>query len=160
MTGLEGAIAGAIVGFSLPLPSFPPRATARAERRVSPFALFLVVPLFTFFNGGVVLDFVPADPQARSVAIGIAMALIVGKPLGLLAGTLLALRLGIGTLPKGASMRDVIGVALLSGVGFTMSLFIIGAAFDATPIAATAKLAVVGSSAVAALLGLIAFKSR
>ena len=106
------------------------------------------------------LDFFPADPQAWSVAIGIAMALIVGKPLGLLAGTLLALRLGIGTLPPGTSMRDVIGVALLSGVGFTMSLFIIGAAFDATPIAATAKLAVVGSSAVAALLGLIAFKSR
>ena len=133
LTGLEGAIAGAIVGFSLPLSSFPPRATARAERRVSP---------------------------AWSVAIGIAIALIVGKPLGILGGTLLALRLGIGTLPPGTSMRDVIRVSLLAGVGFTMSLFIVGAAFDATPIAATAKLAVVSSSAFAALLGIIAFKMR
>ena len=94
------------------------------------------------------------------MAIGIAMALIVGKPLGILAGTLLALRLGIGTLPHGTSMRDAIGVALLAGIGFTMSLFIIGADFDVTPIARTAKLAVVSSSAVAALLGLIAFKIR
>ena len=158
LTGLEGAIAGAIVGFSLPLSSFPPRATARAERRVSPFALFFVVPIFTFFNGGVMLDFFPADPQAWSVAIGIAMALIVGKPLGLLAGTLLALRLGIGTLPPGTSMRDVIGVALLSGVGFTMSLFIVDATFHATPITATAKLAVVGSAAAAAFLGIVALR--
>ena len=57
-------------------------------------------------------------------------------------------------------MRDAIGVALLAGIGFTMSLFIIGADFDVTPIARTAKLAVVSSSAVAALLGLIAFKIR
>lgn len=160
LSGVEGAIAGAIVGFSLPLSSLPSKTVAAAERRISPFALLLVVPLFTFFNGGVVLDFVPADPQARSVAIGIAMALIVGKPLGILAGTLLALRLGIGTLPHGTSMRDAIGVALLAGIGFTMSLFIIGADFDVTPIARTAKLAVVSSSAVAALLGLIAFKIR
>ena len=160
LTGLEGAIAGAIVGFSLPLSSFPPRATARAVRRVSPFALFFVVPIFTFFNGGVMLDFVPADPQAWSVAVGIAIALIVGKPLGILGGTLLALRLRIGTLPPDTSMRDVFGVSLLAGVGFTMSLFIVGAAFDATPIAATAKLAVVSSSASAAFLGIIAFKMR
>jgi NhaA family Na+:H+ antiporter len=86
--------------------------------------------------------------------------LIVGKPLGILGGTLLALRLGIGTLPPGTSMRDVIRVSLLAGVGFTMSLFIVGAAFDATPIAAMAKLAVVSSSAFAALLGIIAFKMR
>ena len=77
ITGLEGAVAGAIVGFSLPLSAFPPKAAARAERRISPFALFFVVPLFTFFNGGVVLDFVSADPQAWSVAIGISIALIV-----------------------------------------------------------------------------------
>ncbi|MDP7152116.1 MAG: Na+/H+ antiporter NhaA [Paracoccaceae bacterium] len=160
LTGLEGAIAGAIVGFSLPLSSFPPRATARAVRRVSPVALFCVVPIFTFFNGGVMMDFAPADPQAWSVAIGVAIALIVGKPLGIFGGTLLALRLGIGTLPPGTSMRDVIRVSLLAGVGFTMSLFIVGAAFDATPIAATAKLAVVSSSAFAALLGIIAFKMR
>lgn len=160
MTGIEGAIAGAIVGFSLPLSSFPSKAAEGTERRISPFALFFVVPIFTFFNGGVVLDFVPADSQARSVAIGIMIALIVGKPLGILSGTLLALRLRIGTLPPDLSMRDVLGVALLAGVGFTMSLFIVGAAFDATSIAATAKLAVVSSSVVAALLGMIAFKIR
>ena len=160
MTGLEGAVAGAIVGFSLPLSSFPSKAAARAERRISPFALFFVVPVFTFFNGGIVLDFVPADPQAWSVAIGIAIALIVGKPLGILGGTLLALRLRIGTLPPDTSLRDLFGVALLAGVGFTMSLFIVGAAFDAAPIAATAKLAVVSSSAIAALLGILSFNLR
>lgn len=160
MTGLEGAVAGAIVGFSLPLSSFPSKAAARAEQRISPFALFFVVPVFTFFNGGIVLDFVPADPQAWSVAIGIAIALIVGKPLGILGGTLLALRLRIGTLPPDTSLRDLFGVALLAGVGFTMSLFIVGAAFDAAPIAATAKLAVVSSSAIAALLGILSFNLR
>ena len=92
-----------------------------------------------------------------SLLLLIGLGFIFFQPL---AGTLLALRLGIGTLPPGTSMRDFTRVALLAGVGFTMSLFIVGAAFDATPIAATAKLAVAGSSAVAALLGIIALKIR
>ncbi|MEX5565438.1 Na+/H+ antiporter NhaA [Pseudophaeobacter sp. 1A16562] len=160
MAGIEGAIAGAIVGFTLALSSFPSKATEGTERRVSPFALLFVVPIFTFFNGGVVLDFVPADQQAWSVAIGIAIALIFGKPLGILGGTLLALSLRIGALPPDTSMRDVPAIALLAGVGFTMSLFIVGAAFDATPVAATVKLAVVSSSAIAVVLGTLALKLR
>ena len=104
------------------------------------------------------MDFAPADPQSWSVVISIAIALIVSKPLGILGGTLRALLLRTGTLLPDTSMREVFGVSLLAGFGFTMSLFIVDTTFHATPITATAKLAVVGSAAAAAFLGIVALR--
>ncbi len=158
--GLEGALAGAIVGLSLPLSSFPPKVASRTERRISPVALFFVVPVFAFFNGGVALDFAPADPQAGSVALGIAAAMVIGKPAGILVGTFVVLRLGIGSLPRGTTRRDLLTVALLSGIGFTMSLFIVGAAFNASPLADTAKLTVIAASTIAAVLAFVLVSIR
>lgn len=158
--GLEGALAGAIVGLSLPLSSFPPRVASQTERRISPLALFFVVPVFAFFNGGVALDFAPADPQAGSVALGIAAAMVIGKPAGILAGTFVAVRLGIGSLPRGTTRQDLLTVALLSGIGFTMSLFIVGAAFNASPLADTAKLTVIAASTVAAVFAFVLITIR
>lgn len=154
-SGLEGAIAGAIIGLALPLGAFP---ADRAERRLAPVALFIVVPSFAFFNAGIPLNVVYADWYADPIAYGIVLALILGKPIGIMTGTYGAIWLRVGSLPAGVNWKDTANAALFAGIGFTMSLFIVTASFDDPDRADTAKLAVlVGSAASAflAVLGLI-----
>lgn len=155
-TGLEGAAAGAVVGLSLPLSSFQPHTVTSTMRRISPIALFFVVPMFAFFNGGVPLDLAQPALAIEPIALGIGAALVLGKPLGVLLGTLLAVRLGIGSLPAMVTARDIALAALLAGVGFTMSLFIVTAAFHDPLLADTSKLAVLAGSALSAVIALIA----
>ncbi|MBA5775531.1 Na+/H+ antiporter NhaA [Stappia sp. F7233] len=154
-TGLEGAVAGAVVGLSLPLSAFPAHSASHTERRISPVALFFVVPVFAFFNGGVPLEFAHPALATDSVALGIAAALVFGKPAGVLAGTLLAVRLGFGSLPAGVTARDIAATALLAGLGFTMSLFIVTIAFHDPLLTDTAKLAVLAGSGLSAVIALI-----
>ncbi len=159
-SGLEGAIAGAITGLALPTGAFP---ADRAERRLAPLSLFVVVPAFAFFNAGIPLNGVHADWYADPIAYGIILALIIGKPIGIMTGTYGAVLLRIGSLPAGANGKDAVSAALFAGVGFTMSLFIVTASFDDPARADAAKLAVlVGSAASAflAVLGLVVANRR
>lgn len=158
-TGLEGAVAGVVVGLSLPLTAFPPHTASRAERRLSPVAFFVVVPIFAFFNGGVQMNFSFSNLAAEPIALGIVIALMIGKPAGVLAGTLLALRLRFGSLPDGATLRDIAGASLLAGIGFTMSLFIVTVAFEQPIVAETAKLAVLAGSAMSAIFALFVLRA-
>lgn len=155
-SGLEGAIAGAIVGLALPLSTFKRNATEQVERRIAPFALFVVVPIFAFFNAGVPLTFELSGWVADTVAGGIVLGLVIGKPLGVAVGTGLALRAGLGSLPSGTTLGDTFRAALLAGIGFTMSLFIVTAAFDDPARTDAAKLAVIVGSGLSAILASLA----
>lgn len=159
-SGLEGAIAGAIIGLALPLGAFP---ADRAERRLAPVSLFVVVPAFAFLNAGISMNEIRADWYADPIAYGIILALIIGKPIGILTGTYGAVLLRVGSLPAGANWKDAVGAALFAGIGFTMSLFIVTASFEDPSRADAAKLAVlVGSAASAffAVLGLVVATRR
>lgn len=160
LTGFEAAVAGAIVGLLLPLASFPPELASQTERRLSPLALFLVVPIFAYFNSGVELPSANLDLASDHVALGIIGALVIGKPAGVLIGIWFAIRLKLGSLPTGTNASDIIVVAPLAGVGFTMSLFIVTAAFDDPARADVAKLAVITGSGLAAVLAVVALKVR
>ena len=151
-SGLEGAIAGAIVGLSLPLSAFSRHAGMRAERRIAPVSLFFVVPVFAFFNSGVTLGGDGAGWATDPVAYGIIAALSVGKPLGVMLGTVFALQTGIGALPAQTTFRDVAIAALFSGIGFTVSLFIATAAFDDSARTDAAKIAVLIGSGLSMVL--------
>lgn len=151
-SGLEGAVAGAIVGLALPFSAFPNHGAERVERRIAPLALFFVVPVFAFFNSGVTLGGVRAGWLADPVALGIVLALVAGKPLGVALGAFVALRTGLGSLPSATTLRDVVSAALFAGIGFTMSLFIVTAAFDDPALSDAAKLAVLAGSTVSAIL--------
>lgn len=155
-SGLEGAVAGAVVGLSLPRSALQRRSGIRAERRIAPISLFFVVPIFAFFNSGVTLGGGGGNWLTDPVAQGIMAALFVGKPLGIMLGTLCALRTGIGVLPAQISLRDVASAALFSGVGFTVSLFIATAAFDDPARTDAAKIAVLIGSGLSALLASVA----
>lgn len=155
-SGLEGAVAGAIIGLALPLGAFPASQTDDAERRLAPVALFIVVPVFAFFNAGVAFGEVRADWFAEPIAYGVFFALTLGKPIGIMMGAYCAIWLRVGLLPAGATWRDAANAALFAGIGFTMSLFIVTASFDDPARADAAKLAVLFGSVASALLAVLA----
>jgi NhaA family Na+:H+ antiporter len=87
------------------------------------------------------------------VAWGILAGLVVGKPLGITLATGVAVRLGLAHLPTGTTWRQIVGVACLGGIGFTMSLFIAGLAFGEGDVLATAKIGILAASVLAGVAG-------
>ncbi len=117
-----------------------------------PWTSYLIVPIFALANAGIVLS---ADSIASPSAVmgGVALALVVGKFVGVTLFSLVAVRLGFGRLPEGARWGHIIGVGTLAGIGFTVSLFITGLAFDDSAIQDDAKVGILVASIVAALAG-------
>ncbi|WP_371155154.1 Na+/H+ antiporter NhaA [Jannaschia sp. 2305UL9-9] len=120
------------------------------QHRLENWSNFLILPLFAFFNTGIVLagGLALANPAVLGVIIG----LVVGKPLGICLFVWIGLRTGLATLPDGTNWRQLFGAACLCGVGFTMSIFIASAAFEGT-VLGDVKLAVLAASCIAAAVG-------
>jgi NhaA family Na+:H+ antiporter len=113
---------------------------------------YVVLPLFAFANAGVVLSTTVLHGH-RPLMLAIVTGLVVGKPLGLVAASALAVRLGVAVKPQAYSWRQLAGAGALAGIGFTMSLFIAGQAFSAPADFAAAKIAVFAASALSAVIG-------
>jgi NhaA family Na+:H+ antiporter len=126
----------------------------RLEHALHPWVAYGVMPVFALANAGVALP--RADlgaPAADPVTIGVALGLVLGKPLGILGACALAVRWRLAELPAGTSWRQLGGVGLLGGIGFTMSLFIAALAFGEARALDAAKLGVLGASIVAGIAG-------
>jgi NhaA family Na+:H+ antiporter len=124
------------------------------EHRLHPWTSFAVVPLFALANAGVSLSGDAVGDAATSpVAAGIVLGLVVGKVVGISAATWLATRLRVGTLPESASWPGIVSVSALAGIGFTVSIFVTGLAFDDAALVDEAKVAILAASILAALLG-------
>ncbi len=115
---------------------------------------FWIMSLFALANAGVTLTSTGGDDAALvgPVSLGVALGLVLGKPIGIMIAAWLATRFG-ATLPAGASWSTVFGVACLAGIGFTMSLFVAGLAFPDSPLLPQAKLGIVMVSTIAGLVG-------
>ena len=126
----------------------------RLEHLLHPTTSFIIVPLFALANAGVRIrtDAFEA-PGTGAVALGVIGGLMVGKLLGIVGATWLAVRLRAASLPPGVRWRGLIGAGALAGIGFTVSLFITGLAFDQAELQDAAKLAVLVASVAASLLG-------
>jgi NhaA family Na+:H+ antiporter len=127
----------------------------RIEYTFHPWVVFLIIPLFGLANAGVRLD--PASlPQmlASPVALGVGLGLFLGKQLGIVVASFLALRAGIAALPSGATPGQVYGGAVLCGIGFTMSLFVNDLAFGAGPAADMGKIAIFAGSVLSFVVGM------
>jgi NhaA family Na+:H+ antiporter len=118
-----------------------------------PFVAFGVMPLFALANAGVALSGEFLAALGRPATLGIMLGLVIGKPLGITLFAWIATRLGLATLPEGASWRQVLGCGMLAGLGFTMSLFIAGLAFGESPLLNDAKVGVLAASTLAAVGG-------
>jgi NhaA family Na+:H+ antiporter len=126
----------------------------RLEHYLHGVVAFFIVPLFAFCNTSLVIDVSTLNQLNEPLALGIIAGLLLGKSVGIILFAWLAIRLKLATLPIGASWRQLIGVALLAGIGFTMSIFITLLAFDGQPnVQGVAKLAVLLASLVAGLSG-------
>jgi Na+:H+ antiporter, NhaA family len=128
------------------------------EHALAPYVAFLIMPVFAFCNAGVALGSDPATLVGR-ISIGAGLGLLIGKPIGVVGCAWLAVRAGLARLPEGVSWWGLVGVGLLAGIGFTMSLFIANLAFGLGPELDQAKIGVLAASVVAALAGL-GFLSR
>jgi len=126
----------------------------RLQHLMHGWVAFGVMPLFAFANAGVPLGRISFDGDALWVFLGVTIGLIVGKPIGIVAVSWLAVRLGVAALPTGIHWAGVSVVGMVGGIGFTMALFIAQLAFPAGPLLETAKLAILFGSALAAALSL------
>lgn len=120
-----------------------------------PWVAFGVMPIFALANAGVQfsgIDLSASAPQATALAV--VLALVLGKPLGVFICTWLAVKSGLCSLPEGLNWRGVLLVGLLAGIGFTMSIFVGGLAFDDASLLGAAKLGILAASGIAAVLGL------
>ena len=101
----------------------------RLERSLHPLSSFVVIPIFALANAGIEINGGTfADVFTTTLGLGVVLGLSVGKPVGIVLATLLAARLGLGALPVGVGPREVFGVGLLAGIGFTVSIFVTGLA--------------------------------
>jgi Na+:H+ antiporter, NhaA family len=125
----------------------------RIEHALAPWTAFLIMPVFAFFNAGVALGS-SGTGLISTVSIGAFAGLLLGKPIGVAGCVALAVRTGLTRLPEGISLQGLLGVGLLAGIGFTMSLFIASLAFPDAGMLAQAKMGVLCASVVAALAGL------
>jgi NhaA family Na+:H+ antiporter len=157
-SGIHATLAGVVLAMSIPLTTASKNGADRSplsylEDRLGPWVAFLVLPVFGFANAGVPLAGVSADMLLMPLSLGIVAGLFLGKQIGIMGAVFAASRMGLAPLPEGASWRAIYGVALLCGIGFTMSLFIGLLAFaDAERVAMT-KLAVLAGSLLSAFAG-------
>jgi NhaA family Na+:H+ antiporter len=121
-----------------------------------PWVAFCIMPVFALANAGVRLSGGLSSEASWTVAAGVGLGLVLGKPLGVLIATKLVVRLGVGRLPIGLTVRHLIVLGLVAGVGFTMALFVAQLAFADAALLSAAKLGVLAASCAAALIALLA----
>lgn len=160
-SGVHATIAGVLLALTVPSRAASVNETGtlqRMEHALNPYVAFLIMPLFAVANAGVSLA--GASVALKSPVVwGIALGLIVGKPLGITLASLIAVRTRAADLPAGVQWRHLHGAAWLGGIGFTMSLFIAGLAFSDATVLDTAKLGILGASVCAGLVGYVLLRS-
>lgn len=166
-SGIHATVAGVILGALTPAgPRAAPEADDgamgavaespldRLERLLHPWVSFVIVPLFALANAGLELSGgLLRDASTSHVTLGVAMGLVVGKPIGVVLASWLAIRFGGAHLPDGMTHQHLFGGGLLAGIGFTVSLFITGLAFSNASLTADAKAGIFAASLVAGVLG-------
>ncbi len=154
-SGLHPTLAGVAVGLAIPVRDDGVRsASARLEHALAPWVNYAIVPLFAFANAGVALSGADAAMIAAPIP-GIALGLLLGKPIGIVGASWIAIRAGAARLPVRASWGAFWGVGALAGIGFTMSLFIGDLAFADPDLGRSVRIGVLMGSIAAALVGAV-----
>jgi NhaA family Na+:H+ antiporter len=154
-SGVHATIAGVILGLMTPAHPIGGRHVIEdLEHRLHPWTSMVIVPIFALANAGVALGGgVIADAVNSNLFWGIGLGLVVGKVLGISGAALLAQRFGLGSLPSGVERGHVWGIGALGGIGFTVSIFITGLAFESIALLEYAKIGIFAGSLVSAIVG-------
>lgn len=164
-SGVHATLAGVALALTIPLrptPGAPEDETSplhRLEHAIQPWVAFLVVPIFGFANAGVSFAGVTPAALIAPVPLGVAAGLFFGKQLGVFGSAWLLIRTGLVDFPANANLRQLYGVAVLCGIGFTMSLFIGLLAFDSPALQDATKLGVLLGSTLSAAAGWLILRS-
>ena len=125
----------------------------RLEHGLHGLVAFFIMPVFALANAGVALGGGVGALITDTVALGVMLGLVVGKPVGVMLLAFVAVKAGLAALPRGVTWKHVLGVSFLTGIGFTMSIFIANLAFGAGPLLDSAKVGILAASVVSGLLG-------
>ena len=157
--GVHPTIAGVVIGLCTPIRAWPQREAEspleRLQGSLHGWVAFAIMPVFALANAGVSLDAARLAGGGATVMIGVVVGLVVGKPVGIMVVSWLAVRAGLAALPSGVRWSGVLVVGLVAGIGFTMALFIATLAFPPGPLIEVAKLAILMASLVAGAIGLV-----
>ncbi len=153
-SGVHATLAGVATAFFVPLKDRHGKSPLHAvEHGLSPYVLYLIVPVFAFANAGVVLKGLTWGDVFSPLTLGIALGLIAGKQAGVFGATWLMVRSGLAPMPAGADWMQIYGIACLAGIGFTMSLFIGSLSFADAALMNEVRVGVLAASAISAVLG-------
>ncbi|KYK73704.1 Na+/H+ antiporter NhaA [Aggregatibacter actinomycetemcomitans] len=156
-SGVHATLAGVIIGFCIPIKGRNGESPLHQfEHILAPWCAYLILPLFAFSNAGVSLENVGLSSLNSPLTLGIALGLIVGKPLGVFLFSYLSVKLRLAKLPQGINFNQIFAISVLCGIGFTMSMFLAGLAFGETPhnsFDTLSRLGILLGSGVSAIIG-------
>lgn len=166
-SGVHATLAGVALAFAIPLrsvtnPEYSPLATL--EHDLHPLVNYLILPIFAFANAGIPLAGMGLGDLFNPVPLGIMLGLVAGKLIGVYGFSSLAIKIGLAQMPHLATERHLLGVAALCGIGFTMSLFIGGLAFEQSGgeggiYLMTYRIGIIAGSLIAGITGFLILKS-
>lgn len=158
-SGVHATITGVLLAFAIPFGNGDEKSTSYVlQHFLHKPVSFLILPLFALANTAIILSSDIGAVLTEHYSIGIALGLIVGKPLGIFLMTYIAFTLGFCKLPDDLTWKSILGVGFLGGIGFTMSIFITLLAFDDAAIINNSKFIIMLSSLIAGLIGFIFLK--
>ncbi len=164
-SGVHATLAGVVLALTIPMTAKSgegkalPSPLLQVEKGLHSWVAFVIMPLFAFANAGVELNADALRLLQEAVPMGVLLGLFVGKQLGVFGFSWVAIKLGIAPMPTGSSWRQLYGISLLTGVGFTMSLFIGSLAFEGSNDYASAdRLAVLLGSILSAVVGYLVLR--
>ena len=161
-SGVHATLAGVIIGLCIPLKGKKgERPLHDFEHILAPWSSFVILPLFAFANAGVSFDGIDVSMISSPLLLAIACGLIIGKPVGVFGFSYISVKLGLAKLPDGINFKQIFAVAVLCGIGFTMSMFLASLAFDADAgesVNTLSRLGILLGSTVSATLGYLFLK--
>lgn len=157
-SGVHATLAGVVTGLLIPLhgkTADAPSPLESLEHTLHPWVAYLVLPLFAFANAGLALGGLQMGDVLAPVPLGIVLGLVLGKPVGIVAVALIARAAGVARFPDGMDFKAMVGLGMLCGVGFTMSLFISNLAYSTIGghFGEASVLGVLCASVISALIG-------
>ena len=158
-SGVHATITGVLLAFAIPFGNGGEKSTSYILQHFlhKPVA-FIILPIFALANTAIVFNGAISQTLSENYSLGIALGLIVGKPIGIFLLTFLAVTFGFCKLPTDLNWKSIFGVGLLGGIGFTMSIFVTLLAFDNETIINNSKLVILISSLTSGLLGFLTLR--
>ncbi|GAB4019790.1 Na+/H+ antiporter NhaA [Spirosoma koreense] len=159
-SGIHATIAGVLT--ALTIPTNPVNGHSPLEKLEHVLARpvnFLIMPLFAFANTNIRFEAGMVEGLATPLGLGILLGLLIGKPLGITLFSFLSVKLGLSSLPSGAQWKHIIGVGILGGIGFTISIFVANLSFEQLELLSQSKFAILTGSILAGTIGYITLRS-